>query len=551
MNGLQRAVRALAVLAGLGIIGYGMTLSAVGPQGRWLLCLGLGGMLIGIGLWPAAHSIANPDAKPVVNVVTAIAIIFAMLGVQMARVQLISSDSIADRSGVDPASADVLSNPRQSTADLVIKRGSIVDRNGVVLAESFERDGVYDRRYPVDTASYICGYFSPLKYGEVGLEAAYDDLLSGADSGNPIRNEINDLLGRDTEGAELQLTIDADLQEQAHALLGDRIGSVVVIDVKTGAILVLASNPHLDPNGLVAIDGESALSAADYWAELNADPAQPLLVRSTDGLYTPGSTFKTVTAAAAIDTGAAEPDDVYEDDGQLEVDGRVIVENNRPDASIDRWTLTEGLMYSLNVVLAQVGLQIGGDTLRDYAQRFGFGQEIPFDVPVTSGQVASSSSFLDSPAALADTAFGQGQLLTTPLGMALVAAAFANGGEMMRPYLVERVVSADGDVIEVAEPSVWRRPVSVDTAKQVQEMMIATVEQGFASAAAINGFVVGGKTGTAETGQEAPHAWYIGFAGEGEPRYAVAVVLEHGGSGLSDPIFIAREMLIGALNLER
>lgn len=549
MNPLYRLLRAIGVLAGLATIVYGLTLPATGAQGRWLACLALGGLLVGAGVWPDARSLANPTARPVINVVTAIAIMFSMLGIQMARVQLIRSDAIATQSGADPVSDDVLSNPRQVNADLLVQRGSIVDRNGVVLAESFKRDGIYDRRYPVESASYVCGYFSPLKYGNAGLEAAYDDALTGRDTGNPVKDEVNKLLGRDLEGAELQLTLDANLQEQAQALLGDRIGSVVVIDVQTGAVLVLASNPNIDPNQLVAVDGQSAESAARYWETLQEDPSQPLLTRSTDGLYTPGSIFKTVTAAAAIDTGEATPNDVYEDNGQLEVDGRVIVEENRPDDSIDEWTLTEGLMYSLNVVLAQVGLQVGGDVLRDYAERFGFGQEIPFDIPVTSGQVASSSGFLDSPAALADTAFGQGQLLTTPLGMALVAAAFANDGEMMRPYLVERVVAADGDVIDSADPSVWRQPVSRETAEQVRNMMIATVENGSAGAAAIDGLVVGGKTGTAETGQEEPHAWYIGFAGDPEPRYAVAVVLEYGGSGLSDPIFIAREMLLAAINL--
>jgi peptidoglycan glycosyltransferase len=157
--------------------------------------------------------------------------------------------------------------------------------------------------------------------------------------------------------------------------------------------------------------------------------------------------------------------------------------------------------------------------------------------------VASSGDFLDAPAALAETAFGQGELLTTPLGMALVAAAIANGGEIMRPYLVEEAVNTDGDQIYTADQGVWRSPISPETANAVRDMMIGTVEQGYATNAAIDGLVIGGKTGTAETGTDIPHAWFIGFAGDPDPKYAVAVVLEHGGAGTQEPISIAREML--------
>ena len=213
------------------------------------------------------------------------------------------------------------------------------------------------------------------------------------------------------------------------------------------------------------------------------------------------------------------------------------------------WTLREGLAFSLNVVFAQVGLELGGDLLADYAERFGFGKSVPFDVPVAKSQVASSDDFLTSNPAVADTAFGQGELLVTPLQMAMVAAAIANEGKMMRPYLVDEVATRDGKVVDRTEPEVWQQPIGADSAGQVRDMMINAVENGYAYGASIDGLVVGGKSGTAETGSGEPHAWFIGFAGDPAPQYAVAVVLEHGGAGLSGPLEIARAMLAAAMGV--
>lgn len=551
MTSLQRAGRVLATIAGFVWIGYGLTRPATGSQGTWLVCLGLGSLCVGVGLWPRRDPQTSAETKPFVNVAASIALIFSMLGVQMARMQVISGETIALQRGTDPNTGEVLSNPRTINAPLVAKRGAIIDRNGEVLARSVRRGERIVREYPVAAASYVCGYFSPLKYGNSGLEETYDAELGGTQSGNPLKDELNTLLGRTPEGSDLRLTLDASLQIRAHELLDGRTGSVIVIDVKTGEILVLASNPYYDPEQLVAIDEASVKTAESYWSDLNADPSRPLLIRSTNGLYTPGSTFKTITAAAAIDLGTGTPDSVYRDDGSLEIDGRILIEENRPDDSIDEWTMRDGIAYSLNVVFAQIGLELGGDTLRRYAERFGFGQEIPFDLPVSPGQVATTPDFLSSDVALADTAFGQGELLVSPLGMVLVAAAFANGGTIMQPYLVDSVVSADGDVTTQAEPAIWRVPVDPNTADQVRDMMINSVEAGYSQSAQIPGIVVGGKTGTAETGDGDPHAWFIGFAGESEPRYAVAVVLEHGGSGTAESLGIAREILAATLDAYR
>jgi peptidoglycan glycosyltransferase len=278
-------------------------------------------------------------------------------------------------------------------------------------------------------------------------------------------------------------------------------------------------------------------------------PDRPLVLCATDGLYTPGSTFKVVTAAAAIDSGAAEPDDVYEDNGSLNVDGHVITEANRPDDNIDQWTLREGLAFSLNVVFAQVGLQLGPERLWDYAGDFGFGAAVPFDLPVAKGQIASSRKFLSTNPAVADTAFGQGQLQVTPLQMALVAAGIANGGEIMRPYLIARTKEGKS-TRETTKPKVWRRVVSTSTANQVRDLMINVVTSGYGGGAAISGLTVGGKTGTAEVGDgKEPHSWFIGFAGESEPKYAVAVLLEHGGVPTAPTMELAQRMLAATWDL--
>ena len=547
MRRLFRLVRLAFVIIGLGIVGYGLSLSTSGSQGRWLGCLAGGGFLVAAGLWPRPDDSRDDPNRPVVNVVSTLAFVFALLAVQLARMQVLSGKAISQRSGIDPISGDSFSNIRDVNASLSGHRGSIVDRNGTVLAKSVKRRGVYDRDYPIDTASYVCGYFSPLRYGSEGLERVFDDELSGRRTGSPIEREVDQLLGHLPKGGSISLTIDAALQSKTHELLNDRTGAVVLIEIKTGAVVALASNPHFDPSKLVAVDFDSSESAAKYWQELTDDPTQPLLMRATNGLYTPGSTFKIITLAAAIETGTATPSDVYTDDGSLTVDGHTIVEENRPDDTIDRWTLEQGLAYSLNVVFAQVGLELGGERLSEYAERFGFGQQMPFDIPVATGQVSTTGDFLDRPSALADTAFGQGQLLTTPLGMALVAAAIANDGEMMRPFLVAEIVDTAGKLVASADQSVWRRPISSSTASIVRDQMVNTVVNGSSTQAAIDGLLVGGKTGTAETGQTEPHAWFIGFAGDPEPSHAVAVVLEHGGSAVSGPILIARQMLSAAI----
>ena len=270
-------------------------------------------------------------------------------------------------------------------------------------------------------------------------------------------------------------------------------------------------------------------------------------MRATQGLYPPGSTFKVLTASAAIDAGTIEPESTFIDDGSLEVDGRVIPEFNRPDESREVWTVAEGLAFSLNVVFAQIGLELGPDRLARYAEAFGIGTDIPFELPTAPGQVASTTASLDQPVALADTSFGQGELLVTPLNMALVMCAIANRGQIPAPLLVSTVQGPDDSVVARSSTSVWKTPIRPESAATVMEMLFGSVAFGYASRAAISGLNVAAKTGTAESGQEEPHGWFIASAGVEDPAVVVAVCLDFGGEGGGLALDIGRQMLDAAV----
>ncbi len=539
-------MRTLAGMAALGLIGFGLWTGDGVSDVRWLVLLGAAWVLLLL-----ASRVPLPASMPsfnrtLVRTALVLATVFAVISAQLVRIQVVQSEATVNRTGIAD-NGEIVANPRLGNRDLAVQRGRIFDRSGIAIADTERGDGVWIRTYPDPTTGYVAGYYSPLLYGTSGLEATYDDELTGQAGNDPLIRARDDLLNRPQQGLDLHLTLDAELQRTAHDLLAGRNGSVVVTDVETGEVLVFASNPTYDPNALFTSTPAENADAASYWESLNAAPESPLVQRANLGRYTPGSTFKTVSAAIAIDQGFALPDDLYEDDGDLEIEGRVLVENNRPDPSRTEWTLAEGLAWSLNVVFAQIGLEIGPSVMWEYGERFGFGAEIPFDLPVATSQLAGSREFLESLNAVADTAFGQGQILATPLHMAMLTATFVNDGQMMTPYLVERVTTQNGDTVRTTEPRVWREPINAQTASDVEAMMVNAVENGSGQAAQAPGYVIGGKTGTAETGGAAPHSWFVGFIGEPDPRYAVAVVLEEGGSGTAESIGIGRDILVATM----
>jgi len=540
-------LRTGAFVASVLIIVYGVVRTEDRADPRWLLLLGLIGCLWFLALWTRFSPRLGRTTVSLVHVALALCVGFGLVTVQVLRAQILDRDRILARAA-NPASGIV--DIRRYLDERRTERGRILLRDGTVIARDEVRsDGSRYRVYE-GASAYLAGYYSPALFGAAGIEAAYDSVLSGQAALN-WETWLDGVLHRPRRGNDVILTIDSRLQELGQTLLGDRSGGAIVLDADSGAVLALVTAPGYDPNRLsVPLDASDAEleNARRYLAELQADGRGPLLLRPIQGLYVPGSIFKTVTAAAAFEFGVAQPDTIYRDDGALVIDSRVIIEQNRPDPNRVSYTLKEGYGYSLNVVFAQLGLQLGAQRLEQMARSVGFGETIPFDLPVAPSQLARSPDFLVSQAGIAETAFGQGQLLVTPLQMALVATAVVRDGTIPQPYVVEEIRRPDGSTVERHRPTTWRRAFSDATARALRDLMVWSVEHGYAQGARIEGATVGGKTGTAEVGNQPPHAWFLGFAEHNGRRIVVAVVIEHGGSGAQVALPVGRALLEAALN---
>ncbi len=428
-----------------------------------------------------------------------------------------------------PALTRRLDNPRRLVQELQIERGRILDRNGATLAWTEMGDEGAVRHYAYPGLAPLIGYWSAER-GVTGLEAAYNDQLRGVSGQESWHAALEDLLHRPHQGHDLVTTIDMSLQQVADQALGDRRGAVVVLDPNTGDLLALASHPYYDPNRL----GED-------WEALEQDAAHPLLNRATQGLYPPGSVFKTVTLATALADGVTKKSEQFTDEtGLFIVEGFPIRDNNHP--GITQFDLYHAFGYSCNVVFAQLGLRLGPERLRAGAEAFGFGQPLPIPLESAVSTVGRDVALFEQPG-LATTAFGQGEVLVTPMQMALVPAAIANGGVVPRVRLVLEVRSAGGSAVETVRPRGLRRAVKGSVAQAVREAMIVAATDGWAQPSTPPGMAVGGKTGTAQLGGTAkPHAWFIGFAPAGEPRVALAVMIENGGQGGSSAAPVARRI---------
>lgn len=367
----------------------------------------------------------------------------------------------------------------------------------------------------------ITGFYS-LVYGATGLERSANDLLSGNDSRFFVDRIQQLFAGRRSEGGALRLTINEDAQLAAFKGLDGRAGAAVAIDPSTGAILAMVSTPSFDPGVLAPNDPTSVRRA---YEALLKDEAQPLLNRAIARNYPPGSTFKIITAAAAIASGRFTPDSI--------IPGPATYRLPNSEKSLRNWqgracvpsgklTLKRALELSCNTAFAWLGNELGADALRSMAERFGF--EHSFVVPM----VAAASRFpMDpDPAQTAMSAIGQFDVRASALQMALVSAAIANDGVLMQPYLVREVRAPDLSIIDRTKPREFGTPLSTADARMLADMMISVVNRGTGSKGRIEGVVVGGKTGTAEAGTRMkPHAWFTAFA----PGVAVAVVIENGG----------------------
>lgn len=373
----------------------------------------------------------------------------------------------------------------------------------------------------------VTGFYSVV-YSRSGIEQAMNTELNGS-ADALFYSRLEDLItGRQPQGAAVELTIDPAVQAAAYAALGGQRGAVVALDPSTGAILALVSTPSYDPNVLASHD---TAAVRDAWAALVADPAGPMVNRAIAGdTYPPGSTFKLITAAAALESGLTAQTPVAAPD-ELDLPNSSAVLTNYGGSSCSAtgaMTLLDALRISCNTAFGQLGLTLGDDALRDQAEKFGFDTALDVPLRVTPSRFPSAEA-IDAPqTALA--AIGQYDVRATPLQMAMVAATIANGGERMAPYLVANVRSQDLTVVQTTEPQSLGRAVSPATAAALTEMMAAVVADGTGTAAQIAGVTVAGKTGTAQTTDDAaPHAWFTAFAPAENPRVAVAVVVENGG----------------------
>lgn len=435
-------------------------------------------------------------------------------------------------------------------------RGPIVVA-GEAIASSTPVDDVYAyQRVYSDGPLYghATGFFSTAFNNMTGMERAANDVLNGTSSSLLVQR-IQDLFtGNQPQGGAVELTLDPVAQEAALAGLGDQRGAVVAVVPETGEILAMVSTPTFDPNALATHSREDAQAALDT---LEADEGRPLINRAIAGdQYAPGSTFKVLTAAALLQAGGTTADTVVSAPTELQLpQSNQVVDNPGGLVCGDgsgQVPLIEALRQSCNTTFAQIAMDLGEDAMREQAEAFGFGAELAVPLPVTPSRYPETASAAE----LAMTGIGQASVRVTPLQMAMVAAAVANDGVQMRPYLVARELTADLEVVSTTQPSQLRESVSAETARELTRMMREVVATGTGRAAQIDGVTVAGKTGTAEIAAGvAPHAWFIGFAGTDadRPEVAVAVVVENGGregagaSGATTAAPIARDVMRAVL----
>lgn len=444
--------------------------------------------------------------RPIRRIAVAFMLLFLALLVNVNYVQVIQADDLNSRPD----------NRRVTLDEYAKQRGPItVGPDQIPVARSVRSkdpndDLLYQRVYPQpELYGHLTGYYSYV-YGRSQLEAAYNSILSGNDDRLFVRRMVDLLTNRKPRGGGVQLTIDPEAQKAAAEALGDKTGAVVALEPETGEVLAMVSSPAYDPNPLADHD----LSVENRaWKKLNEDPANPAANRALQYRYPPGSTFKLVTAAAALETGDYTAKSVVPAPARLDLPLTTATLNNWQDGLCGdsaEITLTEAMQTSCNTPFGDLGMKLGQDALRKQAEAFGFNED--FDELFRDDLYGVRSQFpeeMDEPQT-ALSSIGQYDVQATPLQMAMVAAAIANGGEVMRPYVVDRLIGPDLQTLATTEPEVYNRAISPTTAEQLTEMMVATVNDG-----------------TAQSCKECtPYAWFVSFAPADDPQVAVAVVVE-------------------------
>lgn len=433
-------------------------------------------------------------------------------------------------------------NPRLIAAIRDRPRGFIKDAAGNTLAQSAQTNNGYKRVYADKSLAHVTGYAS-FQFGASGIEAAYAESLIGQDPGDALSQWRARYLRERAPPGSVVLGIDPKVQKAAADALGGRRGAIVAIDPRNGAILASVSWPQYDPS--LISDPATEESA---WKRANEDPDKPLINRATQGLYPPGSTFKIITGAAALESGV-DPNAKVRVDDPWQADkswGTYFVRSS--SRAHGDYTMADAYRLSENIYFAKIGLQIGGPKLAEYAQRFGIGSTTHCDIAAAQGQL-SRTGVLDRPTLIADTSYGQGELLVSPLQMALVAATIGMGGVMPTPHYATEVRDAAGHAIRVIAPGALGQVIRPETAKALTTMLVGAVSGpgAFAFGAKIPGVNVAGKTGSAENPSGSPHGWFVGFAPAEAPTVAVAILLENSPRGGEDAAPLGGRVMQAAL----
>lgn len=458
--------------------------------------------------------------KQIRSVAFTILILFGAVFLNLSWLQLVRAKSLAN----NPA------NTRLLLKEYALERGAILsaDRQTLAISEPTPKAALKSvRRYPKgDLFPQVVGYYS-IRFGRAGLERFYNSQLTGSGGVVTMQDLGDSLLGRGKKGDTLILSINTAVQEAARAGLGSRKGAVVALDPVTGQILAMYSSPSFDPNPL---SQSSSQGQQDAWNGLNADPNRPLTNRATAATYPPGSTFKLLTTAAALENGKG-PDTSFPPTNQFQPPQTNRVIGNFGGSTCGG-TMAEALTVSCNTYFARLGSELPDGALQATAKAFGFTERPPLDLAAVPSKLPTDEQ-LKSPAFRALSAIGQFDVRATPLQMALVAAGIANGGNIPVPKLVKQIEDARGAVVRQTGSDIWKRAVSASTAATIKEMMVTVAEKGTARAAAIPGIRVAAKTGTAQTGAGGNDslAWTVAFAPADSPRIALAVLVEGSGPG--------------------
>jgi len=415
-------------------------------------------------------------------------------------------------------------NRRVRDDQFSVNRGPILI-GSTPIAQSKPSDDRFEfqRSYPSGPVyAPVTGYYSYL-YGRSAIELTQNSQLNGSDPSMVFRRVVDVVTDRRQQGASVSLTLNAAAQQAAYKGLAGKKGAVVAIEPKTGKVLALVSRPSYDPNELASHDLTKVNAA---WKRLNEDPDKPMSNRAIKELYPPGSTFKLVTSAAALSSGKYTPETKVHSPAELPLPQTTVPlvnENGRNCGGSDNATLTVALRNSCNTAFGTIGLDLGPDALREQAEKFGFGErQLP-----ELGAVASQFPTDPNQPQTAQSAIGQFDVRSTPLQMARVAAGIANQGDVMKPYLVQSVRTADLKTVSETKPESLHQAITPEVAGQLTQMMVDVVENGTGKPGRIDGVQVAGKTGTAQTSKDKPpFAWFTSFAPANDPKVAVAVMIE-------------------------